>query len=84
MGMDRLALTLGNFLIVVGGGTALVGIIGLVGWLASVAWVLFSCTFRKILTAEILIVEFRKNREEFMAWKAVKEGERRTDDERTG
>ena len=73
--MDRLALTLGNFLIVVGGGTALVGIIGLVGWLASVAWVWFSCTFRKILTAEILIVEFRKNREEFMAWKALKDGD---------
>ena len=84
MGMDRLALTLGNMLIVFGGGTALIGIIGFVGWLASMAWIWFSCTFRKILTAEMLIVEFRKNREEFMAWKAVKDGERRTDDERTG
>jgi hypothetical protein len=77
MGMNRLSMILGNLLILFGGCTALIGIIGFIGWLALMAWVWFSVTFRKILTAESLIVEFRKNREEFMAWKALKDEERK-------
>lgn len=77
--MDNIALAIGKIVMVVGGGTIAVGIIGFIGWLAGLAWVLFSETFRDICKAESLIFDYRKNREEFMAWKAVKDGERRTD-----
>ena len=79
--MDNIAFILGKSVLILGGGIMAVGIIGLIGWLASVAWVFFSVTFRKICKAEILIAEYRKNRHDFMMWKEMQDGERK-DNER--
>lgn len=72
---------MGNLIVIIGwitagvGGSCLaVAIAGFTGWLASIAWVAFSESFRSICKAESLIHEYRKNREEFMALKAAKDG----------
>ncbi len=70
MGMDNIVCFVGETILILGGGILAAGIIGLLGWLACLAWTLFSVTFRKICKAEILIVEYRKNREKFLEWRA--------------
>lgn len=72
--MNSLITFIGVLVVGVGSGCLAVALVGLAGWLACIAWVAFSESFRPICKAESLIYEYRKNREEFMAWKAVKDG----------
>ena len=71
--MDKLIFLFGQLVVGVGGGCLAVAIIGMLGYLAAQAWILFSNTFRNICRAESLIFEYRKYRTEFMAWKGLKE-----------
>lgn len=73
MEMNNMALWIGKVLMALGGSLLALCIIGLLAYLASAAWVVFSEKFRDICKAESLIFEYRKNRTEFMAWKGLKE-----------
>ena len=68
--MDNLALKLGEFVMVFGGILFAACIFLLLGYLICIAWTAFSVTFRAICKAESLILEYRKNREKFLEWKA--------------
>ena len=73
MVINDVALCMGAILMALGGSLLAIGVIGLLAYLASAAWVVFSEKFRDICKAESLIFEYRKNRTEFMAWKGLKE-----------
>ena len=71
--VNEFALFVGQVVVCLGGACLGLAIIGFIGWLAGMAWILFSDNFRNICKAESLIFEYRKNRTEFMAWKGLKE-----------
>lgn len=71
--VNEFALLVGQLIVGLGGACFAVAIVGFLGWLAGMTWIMFSDTFRNICKAESLIFEYRKNRTEFMAWKGIKE-----------
>lgn len=73
--MNSIALWLGTILMGVGGALLVLALIFFIGWLACVAWIAFSETFRGICKAESMIFEYRKNREKFLEWKEADHGE---------
>lgn len=74
--IDNLMMNIGAFFLIVGG-TLLLGIVCvLLVWILGCLWISASDTWRAICKAESLIFEYRKNRNEYLRWKAhVKDGE---------
>lgn len=71
--MDKVAFLAGEVFLICGG-TFLLGL-ALAGFfrLMCEAWVVASNRFRAICKAESLILEYRKNRDEFLRWRSKKE-----------
>lgn len=59
-----------------GGGLLCIAIVGFFGWLACCAWGDLSNKFRAVCKAESLIYEYRKYREQFLAWLKLSEDEK--------
>lgn len=68
--MDAIFLTAGKIVCVVGGICVGALVLGLLVYLAGCAWVEASNKWRSICKAESLIYEYRKNRNEYLKWKA--------------
>jgi hypothetical protein len=73
MAINDFALFVGQLFLGVGGICLALALVGMIGWAAGMAWIMFSDTFRDICKAESMIFEYRKNRTEFMAWKGLKD-----------
>lgn len=74
--MDNIALGVGMVVLTLGGILLAACIICFIGWLLTMVWVAFSENFRAICKAESLILEYRKNRDEFLKWKEGAEDEK--------
>lgn len=59
----------------IGGGLLCISVVGFLAWAVSCSWVLFSNQFRAICKAESMIFEYRKYREQFLAWMKIKGGD---------
>ena len=74
--MDAIFRNIGIIVCVLGAGLLCVAIVGFLGWLACCAWAAFSNKFRAVCKAERLIFEYRKYREQFLAWLKLSEEEK--------
>ena len=74
--MDAIFSNIGIIVCGMGGGLLCVAIVGFLGWLACCAWAAFSNKFRAVCKAERLIFEYRKYREQFLAWLKLSEEEK--------
>jgi hypothetical protein len=74
--MDAVFRNIGIIVCGRGGGLLCVAIVGFLGWLACWAWAAFSNKFRAVCKAESLIYEYRKYREQFLAWLKLSEEEK--------
>lgn len=72
--MDKIAMTLGIIFMIVGGAMLVATLFGLLCWLVCQAWAAFSNRFRCVCRAESLIHEYRLHKQEFLEWKAEREG----------
>lgn len=59
----------------IGGSLLCIAVVWFLAWGVSCAWVLFSNQFRAICKAESMIFEYRKYREQFLAWMEIKAGD---------
>ena len=74
--MDAVFRNIGIIVCGLGGGLLSLAIVGFLGWLVCCAWAAFSNKFRAICKAESLIFEYRKYREQFLAWLKLSEEEK--------
>lgn len=66
--MENLFRSVGMIVCGFGGTLLCIAIVFFCAWLASCAWAGFSNQFRSVCKAESLIFEYRKYREQFLAW----------------
>lgn len=71
--MDAVYRIIGIIVCGLGGGLLCVAIVGFLGELVCCAWAAFSNKFRAVCKAESLIFEYRKCREQFLAWLKLSE-----------
>ena len=74
--MDAVFRNIGIIVCGLGGGLLCLAIVGFLAWLACCAWIAFSNKFRAVCKAESLIFEYRKYREQFLAWLKLSEEEK--------
>ena len=74
--MDAVFRIIGIIVCGLGGGLLCLAIVGFILWLACCAWIAFSNKFRAVCKAESLIFEYRKYREQFLAWLKLSEEEK--------
>ena len=72
--MTEIAARIGQWFMLIGGMLIAISLLGFLGWLACQGWAAFSNRFRDVCRAESLIHEYRRNRAEFLFWKAEREG----------
>ena len=73
--MEGVFYTVGSIVCGIGGSLLCIGVVGFLAWGVSCAWVLFSNQFRAVCKAESMIFEYRKYREQFLAWMEAKAGD---------
>lgn len=71
--MEKVAFWIGEVFLVFGGTFLLGFVLAVLFKLMCEAWVVASNRFRAICKAESLILEYRKNRDEFLRWRSKKE-----------
>ena len=77
--MAEIAGRIGYWFMLIGGLLIAAALLGFLGWLACQAWASFSNRFRDVCRAESLIREYRRNRVEFLFWKAERERDHEND-----
>ena len=71
--MDAVFRIVGIIVCGMGGGLLCVALVGFLGWSVCCAWAAFSYKFRAVCKTESLIYEYRKYREQFLAWLKLSE-----------
>lgn len=77
--MTEIAAQIGYWFMLIGGCLIAAALLGFLGWIVCQAWAAFSNRFRDVCRAESLIHEYRRNRVEFLFWKAEREREYEND-----
>lgn len=72
--MEKFCNDVGVLVTICGGFLLCIAIVLFLGWLVLCAWVIFSNQFREICKCESMIFEYRKYREQFLAWLEMKDG----------
>lgn len=67
--IDVVMMSAGKIVLITGGCLLVAAGVGLAALLVANIWIAASNKWRRILRAESLIYEYRKNRDEFMRWK---------------
>ena len=67
--IDNMMMNAGEAVLITGGCLLIAAGVGLAALLVANIWISASNKWRRILRAESLIYEYRKNRDEFLRWK---------------
>lgn len=71
--VDKLMMSIGAFFLIDGGALLLGAVVAFCLRFVGCMWIEASNKWRSICKAESLIFEYRKNRDEFLAWKKEQE-----------
>lgn len=66
--VDSVMMNIGAFFAIAGGIIMMLFIVGMVGYLVALLWIIACNKWRAICRAESLIFEYRKNRKDFLRW----------------